>query len=154
MKQYIPKKHKQFVIKLYQLYDSKGYTDSMTMYLGKDRNCATTCMTATYATVRGLDARIEHLGHLLYMGNFFSSPLLIGDLHTKTVYCCGTVRPNRKGMPKNFGHKMKLKRVYLKTKVKGNLTAIEWKDKQNLNILMNMHLHHWRAISVMSKEKL
>jgi hypothetical protein len=42
-------------------------------------------------------------------------------------------------MPKNFGHKMKLKRVYLKTKVKGNITAIEWKDKRNANVLMNMY---------------
>jgi len=117
MKQYIPKKHKLFGIKLYQLCDSKGYTESMTMYLFKDRKCATPSMTATYATVRGLPGRIEHLGHM-YMGSFFSSPLLFRDLHTKTVYCCGTVRPNRKGMPKNFGRKMKLKRVYLKTKVK------------------------------------
>jgi len=129
MKQYIPKKHKQFGIKLYQLCDSKGYTYSLIMHLGKDRKCATPSMAATHVTVRGLAARIEHLGHMLYMGNFFSSPVLFGDLHSKAVYCSGTVRPNRKGMPKNFGHKMKLKRVYLKTKVKGNLTATEWKDK-------------------------
>ena len=34
---------------------------------------------------------------------------------------------------------MKLKRIYLKTMVKDNLTAIEWKDKWNVNVLMNMH---------------
>jgi hypothetical protein len=62
-KQYIPKKHKQFGINLYQMCDSKGYTDSMTMYLGKDRKCASPSMTATHATVRGLAARIERLGH-------------------------------------------------------------------------------------------
>jgi hypothetical protein len=138
-KQYIPKKHKQFGIKLYQMWDSEGYTDIMTMYIGKDKKCATPTMTAKHATVRGLAARIEHFGHQLYVGNSFSSPALFDDLHTKTVYCCGTVRPNRKGMPKNFGHKMKMKRVYLKTKVKSNLTAIEWKDKRNVNILTNMH---------------
>jgi hypothetical protein len=42
-------------------------------------------------------------------------------------------------MPKNFGHTMQLKRGDLKTKVKGNLTATLWKDKQNVNILTNMH---------------
>jgi hypothetical protein len=105
-KQYIPKKHKQLGIKLYQVCDSKGYTDSMTTYLGKNKKCATPSMTATRATVRGLAVRIERLGHKLYTGNFFSSPALFDDLHTKTVYCCGTVRPNRKGMPKNFGQKM------------------------------------------------
>jgi len=35
------------------------------------------------------------------------------------------------GMLKNFGHTMKLKSGVLKTKLKGNLTAIVWKDKQN-----------------------
>ena len=138
-KRYIQKKPKQFGIKLYQLCVSKGYTDSMTMHLGKDRKCATPSITATHATVRGLAARIEHLGHKLYMGSFFLSPALFNFLHTKTGYCCGTVRPNRKRMPKNVGLKMKLKRVYLKTMVKGNLTVIEWKDKRNVNILIKMH---------------
>ena len=96
-------------------------------------------MTATCATVTGLAARTEHVGHKLYMDSFSSSPALFDDLHTVTINCCGTVRPNRKGMLKNFGHKMKLKRDDLKTKVKSNLTAIVWKDKQNVNILMNIH---------------
>ena len=34
---------------------------------------------------------------------------------------------------------MELKRGDLKTNVKGYLTAIVWKDKHNVNILMNMH---------------
>jgi len=42
-------------------------------------------------------------------------------------------------MLKNFGHKMKLKTGYRKTKVKSSLTAIIWKDKRNVNIMMNMH---------------
>jgi len=81
----------------------------MNMYLGKDGKCATPSTTATLATVTGLAARIEQ-GHKLYMDSFFSSTALFDDLYTKTISCCGTVRPNRKGMPKNFGHKMKLKR--------------------------------------------
>ena len=83
--------------------------------------------------------RTEHFGHKLYKHNFFSLPALFDDLHTKTINSCGTVKQNRKGMPKNFGHKMKLKRNVLKTKVKSNLTAIVQKDKQNVNILMNIH---------------
>jgi hypothetical protein len=73
--------------------------------------------------------RTEHVGHKLYMDSFSSSAALFDDLHTVTLNCCRTVRPKRKGMLKNFGHKMKLKRGNLKTKVKGNLTAKVWKDK-------------------------
>jgi hypothetical protein len=109
-KQYIPKKHKWFGIKFYKLCDSKEYTINMTMHLGKDRKCATPSMTATHASVTGPAARNENVGHKFYMDSFLSFPALFDDLHTKIIHCCGTVRPNRKGMPKNFVHKMNLKR--------------------------------------------
>ena len=57
----------------------------MMVYLGKDRQCATTSMTAAHATVTELTARIEHVGHRLYVDNFFSSPALFNYLHTKTA---------------------------------------------------------------------
>jgi hypothetical protein len=138
-KRHIPKKYKRFGIKPYKLCDSKGYTYNTTVYLRKDRKRAIPSMAATCATVTGLTARIEHVGHKLYMDNFVSSPALFDDLHTKTENCCGTVRPNRKGMLKNFGHEMKMKRRDLETELKGNLRAIAWKDRQNANILTNMH---------------
>jgi hypothetical protein len=96
----------------------------MTVYLGKDRKHVTPSKTATHANVTGLAARSGHVGHRLYMDNFFPSPASFDDLHTKTINCCGTVRPNIKCMPKNFGEKIKTKSGDLKTKVKGNLTAI------------------------------
>jgi hypothetical protein len=51
-------------------------------------------MTATHPVVTELTARIENMGYKLFMDIFFSSPELYGDLLTKTVHCCGTVRPN------------------------------------------------------------
>ena len=50
-KQYIPKKHKCFGIKIYKLCDTCGYTYDMKVYLGKDRQGAITDMTETHATV-------------------------------------------------------------------------------------------------------
>jgi hypothetical protein len=90
------------------------------VYLGK-----TPSVTATHATVTGLAARIENMGHKLYMDNFLS-PALFGNLHTKTVDCCGTVRPNRKLMRRNFGQKMILKWGDIKTGVRGYLTVLVW----------------------------
>jgi hypothetical protein len=88
-KKYIPKKHKRFGMEIYKLCDSKGCTYNI--YLGKDGKCATPSMTATHTTVTGLTARIEHVGHKLYMDNFFSSPALCDDLHSNKINCCGTV---------------------------------------------------------------
>jgi hypothetical protein len=91
--------------------------------------------------VSGLTTRTENVGHKLYMDNVFSSPDLFDDLHTKAINCCGTVRPNQKGMPTAFGRKLKLKQSDIKTRVKGDLRAVVWKDKQNVNILTDMHHH-------------
>jgi len=84
-KQYTPKKYKRFGIKLYKLCDSKGYTYNMTVYLGKDRKHVTPSMTAIHATVTGLAARIGHVEHKFYMGNFFSTPASFDDFCTKTA---------------------------------------------------------------------
>ena len=79
----------------------------MTAYLGKDRKHVTPSMTATHATVTGLAIRSGHVGHKLYTGNFFSAPASFDDLDIMAINGCGTVRPNRKWMPKNSGQKLK-----------------------------------------------
>jgi hypothetical protein len=124
------------------------------VYFNRERKHVTAAMTATHANVTGLTARIENLGHKLYMDNFFSSPYLFDNLHMKAINCCGTVRPNQKGMPSDFGKKPRLKQGEIKIRVKGELTAIVWKDKRNVNMLTNMHRLQQKVISVMSVEML
>jgi hypothetical protein len=84
-KHYIPKKHKCFGIKIYKLWDFKGYTYDMRVYLWKDR---------TYTTVAGLMRKVENVGQKLYIDNFFSSPDLFNNLHSRKRNCCGTIRLN------------------------------------------------------------
>jgi hypothetical protein len=52
----------------------------------------------------------------------FSShpPELYDDLLTNTVNSCGTVRPNQKGMPRDFGKKPKIEWGDIKTMVRGD----------------------------------
>jgi hypothetical protein len=111
----------------------------MRMYLGKDRACATDTMTATHATVAGITRRVENVRHKLYMDNFFSSHDLFDDFHSRKINCCGTVRLNRNGMPQEFRKTMKLTRGDIRTRVRGNLTTMIWKDKRHVNMLTNMH---------------
>jgi hypothetical protein len=70
--QYIPKKHKRFGIKIYKLCESLGHTYDMSVYLGKQRQNATTQITATHGTVLQVIQRVEGLGHKIFMDNYFT----------------------------------------------------------------------------------
>jgi len=58
------------------------------------------------------------------------------DLH-ETVNCCGSVRLQWRLLTKSIGQNKKLKYGETETRVSCNLTAMAWKDKYNVNILMN-----------------
>jgi hypothetical protein len=123
--QYIPKKRKQFGIKLCKLCDSKGCTCDEVAYHGKQCANAAENVTPTHGTVLKLVRKVEGVGHKLFMDTYFSSPQLFSDLCSRKINSCSTIRHNRKGMPANFGPKMlKLKKGDLLCKVKGGASAV------------------------------
>jgi len=73
--------------------------------LGLETHSATDDMTATHTTVRHLTSRAEGLEHKIVMDNFFSSPRLFDDFDRCKINSCGTVQPNRRDMPHEFGQK-------------------------------------------------
>jgi hypothetical protein len=74
------------------------------------------------------------------MDNYFSSPELFDDLAKKQIYCCGTVRPNRRGMPQDLAPTTaKLKRGDIRVRTRADLTAILWRDKRDICMLTNIH---------------
>jgi hypothetical protein len=139
-RQYIPKKHKRFGIKIYKLCDSLGYTYDMTVYLGKQRQLATEKITSTHGIVLKLIRRIQGLGHKIYMDSYFSSPDLFDDLLGRKINSCGTVRSDRRGLPPDIRQKsLKLKKGDVVTRVKGHLSVVRWKDKRDVYVLSNIH---------------
>src|SRR5215469_3078438 len=129
-RQYIPKKRKRFGIKIYKLCDSLGYTYDMSVYLGKQRQHATTEITATHGTVLQVIRRVEGLGHKVFMDSYFTSPALFDDLFQRKINACGTVRRDRRGMPRDIGPKsLKMKRGDIVTRVRGKLRAVQWKNR-------------------------
>jgi len=73
------------------------------------------------------------------MDNFFSSPRVFDDLDKRKINSCGTVRPNRKDMPHDFGPKqLKLKRGEIRVSTRGGLTTLVWKDRREVYKLTNM----------------
>jgi hypothetical protein len=59
---------------------------------------------------------------------------------TKQIYCCGTVRPKRKGMPQDLKlETTTLKRGDIRVRTRTDLTAILWRDERDVGMLTNIH---------------
>ena len=55
--------------------------------------------------------RVAGLGHKILMDNHFTSPAVFDDLFERKINACGTVRHDRRGMPRDIGPKsLKMKR--------------------------------------------
>ncbi|KFM67179.1 PiggyBac transposable element-derived protein 4, partial [Stegodyphus mimosarum] len=137
-RQYIPKKRKQWGIKLYKIADKEGYTYDMEVYLGKDK-AKDPNFSASYNVVKEMSGTIRDKGHKLFMDNFFSSPeLFVYLLNENKINSCGTIRPNRKHFPKDVS-RGKLNRGETTVRFTNGMTALRWKDKRDVFMLSNMH---------------
>jgi hypothetical protein len=64
---------------------------------------------------------VEGLGHKLNMDSYFSSPALFDDLFRRKINCCGNVRNDRQGMPKDISSPaIKAKKGDIIMQVRGN----------------------------------
>ena len=69
----------------------------------------------------------------------FFHPQDFDDLDRCKINFCGTVRPNRRDMPSDFGTKqLKLKRGDVRVRTTGGLTALVSKDRREVYMLTNM----------------
>ena len=78
------------------------------------------------------------------MDNYYTSPALCKELVSLGFDVCGTVRPDRKGMPEGWRISRKRKHDLPETMKKGDLrtqdlgsgiTAVQWKDKRLVTLL-------------------
>ncbi|KAK2578804.1 hypothetical protein KPH14_012833 [Odynerus spinipes] len=106
-KQYNPSKRARFGIKMYKLCESStGYCYNFKIYTGSDK--IDIANNASETVAKELAKPILHKGHTLYLDNWYSSPNLFVTLVNSRTNVIGTVRANRKNMPKDL----------LKTKLK------------------------------------
>ncbi|GFU95966.1 piggyBac transposable element-derived protein 4 [Trichonephila clavipes] len=104
-KQYIPQKRARFGIKLFQLCESEsGYIWNSLIYTGKG-----TAFNENYndyglstKSVLTLIHELKVKGYCLSTDNFYTSPELAELLIDSKTVICGTLRPNRKGLPVSF----------------------------------------------------
>ena len=100
-KQYIPKKHNRFGIKLFVLCDCKSrYILDFIVYSGERRDITFEKEFGyTGSVVKTLLSPYLGKGHILYVDNWYSSPTLFENLLKNHTGACGTVSGRRTKMP-------------------------------------------------------
>ena len=81
---------------------------------------------------------MEGRGHHVYSDNYYSSPALFSDLRRLGFGACGTVRMNRRGLPKETSAKLK-KGETVSAQVDGSMMALKWMDKRPVTMLSAIH---------------
>ena len=137
-KQYIPSKRHRFGIKIYVLCDCEtGIVLNMCLHTGTDINGVTRNHPLGFSgsVVDQLIKDYLDRGHILYTDNWYTSPDLAMYLHEHNTGAVGTVKPNRKKMPK-FEATKKGDIIRYRT---NDMTAIKWHDKREVHLLSTVH---------------
>ncbi|CAG2211274.1 unnamed protein product [Mytilus edulis] len=134
-KQYMPQKPHKWGVKAWVLADSQNsYIQYVDIYPGKN---ATPTHLGSSVVKRCLEqSDLVGKGYHLYTDNFFTSPELFSALYENFgTYACGTVRCNRRGLPKDIMCKKPTginERGDMRFRQKGPLVASVWRDNKNV----------------------
>ena len=143
-KVYNPRKPSKFHIKLYQVCEAdSGYVIACEVYVGKaDSTCIEISnpidptVTSTMRLVLGLLEKGQLLdkGYNVFTDNYYTSPELLYELFYRQTFATGTVRSNRKNMPKAVV-RANLKKGESCFRMNGELLCIKWCDKRQVTVL-------------------
>ncbi|GFU80506.1 piggyBac transposable element-derived protein 4 [Trichonephila clavipes] len=139
--QYLPLKRARFGIKMFMLCEShSGYVWSIIIYVGKGTDVSEENKECSFSTqvVLTLSKPLLNKGYCLTMDNYYNSPEL-GEmlLKSKTDFF-GTLRPNRKDLPKELKTE-KLKKGDLLAYQRGKIMTMRWRDKKYVHFISSIH---------------
>jgi hypothetical protein len=135
MKQYIRNKPVKWGFKLWCRCDAvSGYLYQFDLYTGRKMD---TEYGLGESVVAMLSKELEQLCCQVFIDNFFNSPLLQVHMLQKKIYLCGTVRVDRKHMPKNFKPDKEMKRGDMDTMTANGITCVKWMDNRSVTLLSN-----------------
>ena len=136
LKQYVKGKPIQWGFKMWCRCDSKsGYLFEFDLYTGK--KCGVEYGLGKGVVIQ-LTEKLMKMGCEIYVDNFFNSPLLQKVLLEREVFCAGTVRPNRKHLPKSAVPADKaMARGEVAAFQAGSIQFVKWMDNKPVHMLSN-----------------
>uniref|UniRef100_A0A2H1VNZ4 SFRICE_040850 n=1 Tax=Spodoptera frugiperda TaxID=7108 RepID=A0A2H1VNZ4_SPOFR len=151
-RQYIKNKAHKYGIKLYKLCTPEGYTSAIVVYTGK----GVTQPGKLHGTqiVKKLIDGLEHAGRIVIADNFYTSVDLAEDLLKNKTMMCGTIRINRKRLPKTVICK-KLKKGQITGQMnRAGVKIIKWCDKRAVTMITTCKDHEDKVIDTGKKRKI
>jgi len=141
--QYNPLKRSRFGVKYFALVDCETkFLVKIIVYLGKktriDPKMKERCGIGGATVIQLLKGYLGK-NHKVVLDNWFNSPKLQEHLATRKTFCLGTVRPNRKDMPKVT--KKKLPKGAVESYVSNELLYEKWIDRRQVNMLTSFVPH-------------
>lgn len=133
-------KRARYGIKFYKLCESRtGYCVNFKIYTGggQDKDDDNE-FNVSETVVRDLMKPIVNQGYTLYLDNWNSSPNVFEYLLKHETHAIGTVRSNRKNMPKDL-ESLKLKKGEIATRSSNGILALKWSDRKDVYLLSTKH---------------
>ena len=101
LRQYLPAKPTTWVIKQFVLTEAKsGSCLKSVVYSGKTSFGRVAGVSLSEQVVLSLIEGYERKGHIVHLDDFYSAPILFKKLEEMNIGACGTVKANRKQIPK------------------------------------------------------
>ncbi|XP_055923064.1 piggyBac transposable element-derived protein 4-like [Eupeodes corollae] len=136
MKQYVKNKPVKWGFKMWCRCDPRtGYLFQFDLYTGKKQGVAEIGLGES--VVLQLCNDLQNLGCEIYFDNFFNSPNLQHKLANMNIRSCGTVRSNRKNIPKNLPADKMMKRGQIYATSSQGISFIKWMDNKAVFMLTN-----------------
>lgn len=136
-RQYNKQKRHKYGIKEFKLCTMPGYTYKVYVYEGKKGD--TTAKTTPTNVVMDLCSELLNKGHTLYTDNWYTSVDLAKKLLHNETHLVGTLRKNRKNIPKDVVLKKLKKGEYIAKENEDGITIMKWKDKRDVLVLSTKH---------------
>ncbi|CAK1595465.1 unnamed protein product [Parnassius mnemosyne] len=135
-RQYIKLKRHKYGIKVFKLCTNSGYINKIQIYAGK--RCETENTTPTNVVMSLMEGYLQK-GHTLYTDNWYTSVNLGRKLLENETHLVGTLRKNRKYLPKDVINGKIRKGEFRAKENEDGITCMKWKDKRDVYLLSTKH---------------
>lgn len=142
-RQYVKGKRHKFGIKLFKICLTGGYTYTAKIYCGKEKVDGQP--VAQKVVMEMLNPLLDS-GRTLFIDNWYTSVDLAESLQNRSTHVVGTLRKNRKKLPKSVVQAKLKKGEIIGKQNKKKVVVMKWHDKRDVLFLSTKHTDEMREV--------